>query len=816
MMSPAVRRILARRLPEAVVAAAAFVLGLRQVSDPDVWTHLAHGRALVAARGLPPHEPFTYPGLALPYYNTEWLFGVGLYAGYVVGGLAAVVLLKCALLALAAVLLWRTAMLAPRAGDSDTRGIRAAVTVSVVLAALLAMRYRFVERPDVVLMVFIAATVYALDAFMLEGRRRALYLLVPMVVIWANVHPSVIVAAGPFGAVLGGGAALWLLGRRGNDLAVPSLPQLRVVTVVGLVALVASLLNPYGWDAVTLPFRLAGSEWFTHEVTELQRPRPGDHPIPITLGVLLVATLALHIRRAPVQAVLLAAPFAWLALSGARFVFLFPVVAAPLVARRLADVLTSERFARWRRAWTIVASGSALAVGVAVILAVANIGPFALRDRRPGLGVDARAVPEGALAYLDRVGVAGHLFNAFHFGGYIAWRDAPRRAPIIDGRAWVPPELIEEIHFARVYPAHLARLQRVYGFEAAIMDYASFAGEPLDEVAPGADAGLNGEEWALVYWDDVALVYVRRAGRFAALAARDEYRHLRPANGAAALARALRTGAPADAIAAEISRNERETGSALGRTLAGVLALHRRDWDDALARFGAVHDGPGRLYALQGEALAAGGRADFGRALAAYDRLLAEIDDPTVAYYAGAVALTAGRNADAIRYLEHARRRDPGLVDAYPPLLEAYRRQGDADAVRGALVAYERAQRRARAGERAARGRALLRSGQGVNAAREFEAALSLEPGDARAQSGLAYAYALTGRFDDARAAQQAALKLDPRLASAHYGLALLDERRGDLVSARRRLDTFVRLEPRSYMAWQVRQRLMSPSGAPR
>ena len=95
-------------------------------------------------------------------------------------------------------------------------------------------------------------------------------------------------------------------------------------------------------------------------------------------------------------------------------------------------------------------------------------------------------------------------------------------------------------------------------------------------------------------------------------------------------------------------------------------------------------------------------------------------------------------------------------------------------------------------------------------------AALALDGADARAQSGLASAYALTGRVDDAVAAQHVALSLDPRLASAHFGLAVLDERRGDAVAARRHFAAFVRLEPRSYAAWQVRQRLAGRLGASR
>src|SRR5688500_14534319 len=109
-----------RRLAEAVVVAGAFLLGLRQITDSDVWTHLAHGRALVAARGFPAHEPFTFPSAAMPYYNTEWLFGVALYGVYALGGLGAVVVFKAALLAVTASLLWRTAVFAPAPPEDDT------------------------------------------------------------------------------------------------------------------------------------------------------------------------------------------------------------------------------------------------------------------------------------------------------------------------------------------------------------------------------------------------------------------------------------------------------------------------------------------------------------------------------------------------------------------------------------------------------------------------------------------------------------------------------------------------------------------------
>ena len=95
------------------VVVAGFLLGLSHITDSDVWTHLAHGRELVATRGFPAHEPFSFPSSAMPYYNTEWLWGVLLYGAHVAAGAAGVIGFKALLLAALAWLLWRTAILAP-------------------------------------------------------------------------------------------------------------------------------------------------------------------------------------------------------------------------------------------------------------------------------------------------------------------------------------------------------------------------------------------------------------------------------------------------------------------------------------------------------------------------------------------------------------------------------------------------------------------------------------------------------------------------------------------------------------------------------
>jgi hypothetical protein len=294
-------------------------------------------------------------------------------------------------------------------------------------------------------------------------------------VMWANTHPSVVVGLVPFVAVLSGGLALRVglpLVRRWwrPVVAVPSWRTLGTVTAVLLGVLVASALNPHRFDALVLPFTLADQPWFRQEVLELQPPRPAVWPAPFAMTTLLLLSFLATASRVPLIPALLTLPFVRLGLSAIRFVFLLEMVAVPILARNVVIVSAAARRPLARR---LVLGGAVASVVFLVIAAGvtgAGVGPLADSRKAPGFGINERWVPEGALRYLDGRDIQGRVFNAFHFGGYITWRDFPRRVPILDGRGHVAPSLLQEIHFARAYPQHLARLQARFGLEVAIMD----------------------------------------------------------------------------------------------------------------------------------------------------------------------------------------------------------------------------------------------------------------------------------------------------------------------------------------------------------
>jgi len=231
----------------AIPVVSAFMLALTQIDDPDAFTHLALGRDLVQHRGLPAHEPFSFGSLDRPYYNSEWLFDVVLYLGYLAGGAAGVIVLKSAIVALVAWILWLDSR--PTDGPEPESSAGQLVRAAVLTAVVVMMHHRFVERPDIALMVFLAFTIYALNAWIRAGRGWIFWLPVVQLV-WANTHPSIIVGLVPFVAVLGGGVArqvgAWMVARwwRIPPMAIPSWRRLGVVAAVLVAVLAASAINP--------------------------------------------------------------------------------------------------------------------------------------------------------------------------------------------------------------------------------------------------------------------------------------------------------------------------------------------------------------------------------------------------------------------------------------------------------------------------------------------------------------------------------------------------------------------------------------------
>ena len=591
-----------------VVVSSSFVL-----FDTDLWQHLAGGREIWRL-GHPPHvNLWTWPQYGEPAFLSSWAFRALIWPLWSWGGIPALFAWRwITTLALFAVLL----------AVARTLGARGLSAVLVLILAALDYRLRTSIRPESV-----AALLFALELWLLERQRRGAapreaWWIVALGWTWANMHISY-----DLGLLLLGIYALDALVATGAPAA-PRRARLALLLQVGAAVIAVSFLNPFGWTALWQPFQFA--LFWRHDplirtIGELQ-PLPPSLALASGLWAWPALAIARSWRRswdvAEVAALLV---FTGLAFSSTRFVGPWVLIAAPFVARDLAELL--ER---------IPAPPARVPLGLQSILILA-LGalvawPQWTRPDLPlGLSVDPSTYPGAACDFIAAHGIRGRTLNDPHHGGYLAYRFGTDRERL--------PFISSQPEYARPEDrtGFLLALVRWDGWQA-LEERCRFDVVLLEREQDAADSLLDFPDrdprFALVFADDAAELLIRRK-RFPTLVDSFAYRVL-PAGRESRYA--LTDAAESDSTlrrAAEAELDRMIAASPLSGGAShqrGYLALMDRDWD--------------------------GARRNLERALR-LDPLLPEVHEAL-----GDVALTQGRPRDAVRELDLERRLhgpSPGL-----------------------------------------------------------------------------------------------------------------------------------------------------------
>ncbi len=573
----------------AILAAAA---SLTPIRNYDYWWHLKAGEWILEHRAVPRVDPFSFTRAGAPWVDHEWLSQALLFLGHRTIGPEALVFLKAIGVALLCVVM---------AAHLRRAGCGAAAGAALLMTTLLGAAVRLDVRPELATLLLAPLLVdVALRAREREDGRWLL-LVPPIVILWANLHPGAVVAPVLLAAGWAGTAIAAVAGRTAAR------PFSRRLGLATLAAAVAVGVNPYGFKLYAVPFEISG---LLHRLPsanlEWDWPRPASFPV---FWMTLIATVALCAWR-PRRVDPFATPILLLAgLLAARhlrnvglFFVLLPYGAgAPLAA--LAGACRARLAASSGGAWwsgggtaaaprvrvSFVAGAALLAAGVPLL---AWLPPGITW----GIGVAPANEPAAAVDFLDRERVGRRLFNDVRFGGYLIWRRYPEVPVFIDGRNEVYGPLMEEIFAAlKEAPRWQALLER-YAVDAALLRYpptlqkvlmpAPGGGPPIPAERAFAAVYFPKQDWALVYWDDTAMIVVRRSPEYDKVIARCEYRSIHPDDWRY-LAAGVRAGdIPPEPIMMEIDRKLAEDS-----TCERARGLRR------LFESASGHAGPGGPFA---------------------------------------------------------------------------------------------------------------------------------------------------------------------------------------------------------------------------
>jgi len=421
------------------------------ISDPDTWWHLKTGELIWSTWTIPRTDPFSYTILGHPWVTFEWLSQLLMYAAYTAGGVAALTGFKALIIAVSFMVFFRIG--------------RGGFWAGLLLCAAAFSGGAFAERPQIFDVLFLGLLLQWLDAS--GGKPPPWRRLIILHALWANLHGGAALL-GVGIVALKAGIALMQTGVRGRETKQWS---------AAVMACAASmLLNPHGLVLFThlrqtmfFPGRDLINDW---------KPLPtflNRHGLMFAIGLAAAAVS----WREDTLLCLLAAGLGAMALSAARYVSLFEIVAAALAARSL-----EARFS--------VKAGARQAVIVAVAAAL-------LCGKPRSIGLLEH--PEWAVSFLDKAGVQGRMFNEYNLGGYLIWKAYPDRRVFVDGRnvEYGADFIRQAVRWQE--PEVWRALDAQWRFDYVVIDNSvDYRARVLDD----------SRDWVLAFWDDACLVYLRR------------------------------------------------------------------------------------------------------------------------------------------------------------------------------------------------------------------------------------------------------------------------------------------------------------------
>jgi len=729
--------------------------GCFQIIDMDVWLYLRTGEYICSTLRAPRTDFFSYTAAGRPWIDIHWLAQVFLWLAYAACGAVGLCVLRLALVLGIFVILYRCCR----------RYASPGITVAVLTLALLIGNDGFLIKPYLISLLLVVSFVAILEHGRASGAL-ALWPLVLLQVLWANMHPSFFL--GPFLVLV------YLIDALIRSRARSAGLVKRLAALVAVLS-AACLVTPYGFSLFEQPWTQTTTRIFTETVIPWT-PAPSTFPAPFSeffftlMFALSLAAFLLNIRKIRPADVIIFAVFAWLAMKSRRHLPLFALLSAPALCFNLGSFEEGlkRRFSTIAR-FCPVALPLIMVPLLCLLLeqVVSNSYYYQQRSlRRFGMGKSTIAFPDGAMNFLESSAPGGQIFCNYDIGSYVAGRLYPNYKVFMDGRNLVYGEtLFKKYLQAMADVESLNSVADEYGVNALLLAHSS---QDVKALLPSL---WKSPAWTPVYADDRAMIFLRagvaphrrrlefNACRLAGILSGDPFPLSELRAGELFYTLGFRD------CAEKMFRKALERYRSLpeAHNFLGMIALQRGDGASARAEFMKACEGSrsfaephiNLVTALLGEGMAEDAEREAEKAI--------RIAPSSGRGYGarGLARICREELPEAREDLREAIMLDPGEAEYHSNLGIVQERLGDPES---ALKEYESA-------------RALSRT--------------YFEP-----RYNLALLQEKKGNIGEAITMYQEALALNSRHGGARRNLAALYLRQGDRVKAREQLEDALRIDP--------------------
>jgi len=501
------------------------VSAIYPASDPDLYIMLATGRYVAQAGHAPTIDLWSHTAYGQPWNMHEWFSSLIFYLVFSLLGINGIILLKTLLLMLAFGLALYT---------MKVKGVSPNVALVTLVLGLLVSHWGFAERIQIFGFFFMVATQCWIELYKQGKIRYGTFAAVTVVgiILWANIHITFVFGVFLLGLYLLDEAVTAFKARKWTLALKPGL--------VFLSAFAATGANPYGYyyTISTLTY------YFQPHIQKLDAQISGSileyQPLYypgfsretfvlygwIWIGFSLLGILS-GWRRLKASFLIVWLLFTYWGVVYVRFLWMQVYVTLIGVAYHWEGTL---QYIKARLDGPAGRRTGMIEQTVFLLLLALTVGGSLLYQKSGqhlwqsfGWGSKERAYPVKGAEFLKNHLDGGKVFNDFDIGGYLLWAKVP---VFVDGRIgpYFNTTVIQD-HF-KILGGKLELLDK-YGIDWQILPYAR--SNLTQEFERYNKLLVSTGRWALVYWDDVCLIYVRRIPKYDSVILNYEYKYVNPA-----------------------------------------------------------------------------------------------------------------------------------------------------------------------------------------------------------------------------------------------------------------------------------------------
>jgi len=478
-------------------------LSTRLLGDAGTGWHIRTGQLIVTGRGIPHTDPFSSTMQGKPWFAWEWLYDVVLGSLDSCCGLNGVVWLTALLIAIVFSATFHLLV---------ARGTNLIIAFVLTLLAISASTIHFLARPHVVSWLLVLVWFWALDSTqratveLRSLRAWRIWCLPITMLIWANLHGGFLLGFLLLAIFWVDSLRTWFLTKptriEGAFEKIAAARRTRTLTWIGLLALAASFVNPYGWKLHAHIYSYLTNRFLMDHIEEFQSPNFHGLAERCFLFLLLVtlATVGARATKLRLSEILLLLLAVYAGLSSSRNIpvasILLVLIVGPflpaLAFSGFAKKMTGVDSRLRRHLWPILAT-------LVTLLSACSGGPTA-STQWMNAHFDPERMPVAAVNAIEKSGWSGPVLAPDYWGGYLIYRLYPKTRVVIDDR--------HDLYGSEILKSYLRMIRGEPDFDEFVHQHPAETAVLPTKSALAVILGQS-REWTVVYSDPWATVFVR-------------------------------------------------------------------------------------------------------------------------------------------------------------------------------------------------------------------------------------------------------------------------------------------------------------------